>query len=153
VVTQHQRAPFKKRLTKNQVLVEKQAHIFAAEFLAPVDLARKCGSAEEIRNTFKLSQLAATRRLSEIDLLERSKQFGRKPPIAENPNEATSLEDHTAIICAAILQTISEDALHPFLSFEPLKNNLFSASTATAKAAQLLLDAYESVRGVTPLIG
>jgi Zn-dependent peptidase ImmA (M78 family) len=147
VLLQHPGKPFRKRSSAND-LVEQQAHIFAAEFLAPSDLARNCKSPEEIGVVFRLSNKAAGRRFSEIALDYGSRHFGTKKNTSPSPAENIRLEDYTAIICAAITATICENAVPSILSLEPFKNNLFSTSILSSKATALLYDAYGSVRGL-----
>jgi Zn-dependent peptidase ImmA (M78 family) len=148
VLLQHPGQPFRKRMSANDDLAEQQAHIFAAEFLAPSDIARNCKSPKEIGDVFRLSNKAAGRRFSEIALDDRSKSFGTKKNSQTNAVDDVRMEDCAAIICTAILTTISENAVPSILSLEPFKNNLFSTSTLSAKASALLCDAYESVRGI-----
>ena len=148
VLLQHPGKPFRMRAASGSNIVEQQAHIFAAQLLAPSDLAKKYKTAEEIALAFQISIEAARRRLSEIRLEERSKAIGSRRSPHLNRNETSHLEDLGALICSAISATIAENRLAS-ISVEPWKNNLFSTSLLTAKAAQLLLDAHESVRSTS----
>jgi len=144
-ILQHPGRPFRKREVKDDSLVERQAHIFAAQLLAPSDLASLAKSPDEIASMFRLSSEAARRRYDEIGSDNRKRQFGLKRITLATTNETLLLEDISAQICSAILTTIAETRPSAELLIEPWKNNLFSTSIVTAKGSQLLLDSYESI--------
>jgi hypothetical protein len=52
------------------MVLEREAHIFATEFLAPTHLSRHCKSVDEIRAKFNLSQAAASVRFREGAIAE-----------------------------------------------------------------------------------
>ncbi|MGM4885633.1 ImmA/IrrE family metallo-endopeptidase [Tardiphaga sp. 20_F10_N6_6] len=142
VLMQHPGKPFRKKLEEKNATIEQQAHIFAAEFLAPTDLVQDCNSVEQVRKRFGLSSPAARRRFSEVKLDNKTIGAQEQQAHALSSADYIDLEDQAASICAATAATIAETAL----PVEPFKNNLFSTSTATAAAAGLLKDAHQSAR-------
>lgn len=148
VLLKHPGRPFRNRSSDRNAVMERQADIFAAEFLAPTALAIECQSADAIRQRFGLSPQAARRRFAEIELLRKS-HLELDSIGLEKTAEILGFEDLATIICAAITQTTTESCCSVDLPVEPMRNSLFSASTSTAKAAQILVDAYQSVRGST----
>lgn len=141
VVLRHAGRPFRDRLA-DEDHAEREAHIFAAEFLAPSDLvvaqaklspssdfASTSKLVDDLRKRFRISSDATRRRISEIQHI---------PP----DRQARMLEDHAAIICEAISTSIAERP--GALPVEPFRNNLFCSSLIVAKGADLLLDAYDS---------
>jgi Zn-dependent peptidase ImmA (M78 family) len=139
VLLQHPGKPFRMRSESSLDIVERQAHKFAAHLLAPSDLAKRFKSAEEIASAFQLSIEAARRRLLEI----KGERMGtRLLPRRAGESDDINIDDQATRICAAISTTLAE-------SQEPVevwKDNIFSVSLLIATGAQLLLDAYESVR-------
>lgn len=146
LVLRHPGKPFRKRTIEDEPLVEHEAHVFAAEFLAPSDLASECQSPEEIRRRFGLSARAASRRFTELN----RKKVGQKyvHQLNNDIGQLFHFEDQAACLCKSISRVIDEN-LSPSMPIEPFKNNLFSSATAAAKGAQLLADSYESIRGLT----
>jgi hypothetical protein len=144
--TVRERSAFLNRKRSNADVIEDQAHNFAAEFLAHTDLANSY-SIEEIGPVFNISNKAARQWFWQMALEKTSRQFGTKRRPSQNPSESVRLEDHAAIICEAISVTIREQAVSSNILLQPLKNNLFSASVLSSKAAEFLLIAYESARG------
>jgi hypothetical protein len=141
-------AASKSRTSANDTLIEAQADIFAAEFLAPTDLASECTCPEQIGAVFQLSGYASRRRFLEIALEKASRSFGTKKSLEASTAEIVQLEDHAAIIYRAIASTIFERSASSSLLLEPLGNSFFNASILSAKTAELLLWAYE--RDSTP---
>ena len=146
VLLQHPGRPFRDRCAATDV-IEREAHTFAAEFLAPREDVKKHQSAEKIQSICQISLEAAQRRIDEIALEERSKQFGTKRGPPTSPHETPQSENNAAVIYAAISETLAENTV--FSSIIPFKDNIFSTSILVAKGAQLLLDSYESVYGST----
>lgn len=146
VLLKHPGRPFRNRSSNRNAVMERQADIFAAEFLAPTALAIECQSAEAIRQRFGLSSQAARRRFAEIELLRESPlTLGSVDPTGTT--EILEFEDLATIACAAISQTTAKGGGIADPPIEPMRDSLFSASTSTAKAAQILADAYQSIRG------
>jgi hypothetical protein len=144
VLLQHPGRPFRNRGAANDV-IEREAHTFAAEFLAPSEYVKKQQSAEKIQTTCRISLEAAQRRIEEIALEESSKQFGTKQRYLGSPSEAAKAENLAALIYGAISATITENAR---LHIQPFKDNIFCTSILVARGAQLLSDSYESFYGV-----
>jgi Zn-dependent peptidase ImmA (M78 family) len=144
VLLQHPGRPFRNRHAANDV-VEREAHTFAAEFLAPAEYVKKYQSAEKIQTICQISLEAAQRRIDEVSREERSKRFGTKRKPLTSTLEFPQSENHAAAIYAAISATITENA--DLYSIVPFSENIFSTSILVAKGAQLLLDSYESLYG------
>jgi hypothetical protein len=150
VLLQHPGRPFRQRCPTNDDPLEREAHTFAAELLAPSEHAKKYGLAEDIRTTFQISLEAAQRRIDEIAREARSKQFGTKrKPVASNGTAQS--ENLAAIICAGISATISENSRALSTSIRPFRDNIFSTSVLVAQGARLLSDSYASVYGSNAL--
>ena len=128
-------------------VIEREAHTFAAEFLAPSEHVKKYQSAEKIQTICQISLEAAQRRIDEIALEAHSKQFGTKRKPSTAPSATPQSENHAAVIYAAISATIAENSKSSSASIRPFKDNIFSTSILVAKGAQLLLDSYESFYG------
>ncbi len=136
IALQHPRRPYRKRVGKEvrgiDKLFEKEANIFATEFLAPIHIAQKYKAVDRIKDVFQISTEAAQYRFYELE------RFGGE---AESL-EPVSLEDQLFIVYTSMRTTISGINF----SIEPIKGDLLYASILVVVAARLLLDAYESVR-------
>lgn len=110
------------KIDQFMALLEEEAHYFAAEFIAPTDLALKFHSVEQLRLNFNLSSEAARRRFDEI-------------------------EDHKIdVVKRSILETIASHRGPSGSMLAPFKNNLDGAALLTLCASHLLIDAFESMR-------
>jgi hypothetical protein len=150
VLLQHPGKPFRQRCSTNDDPIEREAHIFAAELLAPSEHAKKYNLAEDIRTIFQISLEAAQRRIDEIALEARSKQFGTKRKSFVS-NETTQSENLAAIVCAAISATVSENSKALSTPIRPFRDNIFGTSILVAQGARLLSDSYGSVYGSNAL--
>jgi hypothetical protein len=144
VLLQHPGKPFRNRNAANDA-IEREAHTFAAEFLAPSEYVKKQQSAEKIQLTCRISFEAAQRRIEEIALEENSKQFGTKRRRFASANEAVKADNLAALIYGAISSTIVENTKSPV---QPFKDNIFCTSILVARGSELLSDSYESFYGV-----
>ncbi|MDI1266379.1 MAG: ImmA/IrrE family metallo-endopeptidase [bacterium] len=137
VLFQHPGKPFRMRSDASLDVVEQQAHKFAAHFLVPSELAKRFKSAEEIASAFQISIDAARRRFLEL----KSEKMGARLSL-QRETEDLFVEDQATRICSAISSTLSESQA----PVEVWRDSVFSASLLMGTGAQLLLDAYESVR-------
>jgi len=144
VLLQHRGKPFRTKLETELNSVEQEAHLFAAQLLAPSDLAKTFKSAEEIASAFQISIDAARRRIHELKFEEKGKKIGSRRSSALLEKDASHLEDWAAIVYHSISAAFAETTSLNIL--EPWKESAFNASLLISKSTQLLLEAYNSVR-------
>ncbi len=150
VILQHPKRPFRKRdyetLRPIDAKIEREAHLFAAEFLAPIHLVRKYTTAEQIRSAFHLSHEAAENRLKESKLEELRNPAPHAVALTSSDNYLSfDAAEQVAVVFTAISTTIAEArSSTQTTAIEPLMENTLGAAILVAKSSRLLLDAYES---------
>ncbi|RXH14736.1 ImmA/IrrE family metallo-endopeptidase [Bradyrhizobium guangzhouense] len=144
VLLQHPGSPHRRRSAPQDV-IERQAHMFAAQLLAPSDLVRKFKLPENVASAFQLSSKAARHRLWEVKLEDRGRQFDSEIPEDSEQANSSALEYLASIACPQLSNTLDR-ARVTFPTLQPWKDNLLCTSLLISTAHQLLLDAYESTR-------
>jgi Zn-dependent peptidase ImmA (M78 family) len=145
VLLRHPGKPHRRRVASNFNEIERQAHIFAAQLLAPSHLVERYKSPAAIATAFQLSLEAAKRRFCEVMTEKHGKLVGNATATVSDARERTDLDDLASDICSAISSVISE-VLSGEAPVEPLNDNLFTTSMLVTTASNLLLDAFVSVR-------
>lgn len=142
VILQHPKTALaRKRDVDSGTLLEREADLFVATFLAPYnENARQCRTPEEIKELFNISIGAAERRYKEFQL-ER---------LQHHLNKTNGLEHQFGIICRALLATINKMQTREDL-VEPFKGNVVGAAMLTTLGSRLLVDAYRKFRQLSDL--
>jgi hypothetical protein len=148
ITLRHPRRPYRKRIGEEikgiDRVLEKEANIFATEFLAPTHIAQKYKTVDSIRIAFQISTEAAQHRLDELQRYDGA----RSRRIAEHDrrDDPFSLEDQLFAVYTSMLTIMSKENSNQKTLVEPIKGDLLYASILIVTAARLLLDAYDSVR-------
>src|SRR5207253_8739259 len=111
ILLQHPRRPFRVRDTNSarpiDPRLEREANIFAREFLVPAHLARNYKTIEELKVAFQISADTAELRLKELKIQEREKlateRFKGPAHKSRRGNDRSYELDHQiAVLCTAI---------------------------------------------------
>ena len=144
ILLQHRGKPFRKKSETGLKTVEQEAHLFAAQLLAPSDLAKTFKSAAEIASAFQISIDAAHRRIKELKLEGKGKKIGNRKSSALLKQDTFQLEEYAETLYQTISAAFSETTSPTIL--EPWQGSAFNASLLISKGAELLFEAYSSVR-------
>lgn len=150
VIRSHPGKPFREpRGKKRHTWREREANIFATEFLIPRHLAAKYETADSIARIFQVSRESAEKVHFEREQ-DRVRAFSgiKSARQAAGATQKTLayhcfVEDQASAVHFAITQTLNE-AKTRSLPVEAFRNNPLSTAVVTAVGSRLLLDAYDS---------
>jgi hypothetical protein len=155
VLLQHPRKKLSRKWTPrsstpSHYLWEREADQFAIKILMPYDRIKDCVTAPEIRGICGTSLETSEYRLREIRADEgRYRAIVARGLSPQNFTEEfgyrADIEDQVAALCDAISETLQAYSRNG-IPVRPYKGNIFSTAVFVAAAADLLSEAYDSVR-------